>query len=216
MGITRRTFIKGLGSGITAVGLSDVVLTRSGWAGVVAPAKTKDTQVTTSICPFCGVGCGLIANTKGGKLINVEGDPDHPINQGSLCSKGQAVFEVVTSPRRLKKVRYRAPGSDHWEEKSLDWAMTTLAQRVKATRDAAFITKSPTGVTVNRTESPGLHRGGRHQQRRMLPRQQADPGPGHRLFRTSSPALTLVHGGLVGAHFRTRRHDQPLERYRQQ
>ena len=153
MGITRRTFIKGLGSGITAVGLSGVVLTRHGWAGVVAPAKTKDSQVTTSICPFCGVGCGLIANTKGGKLINVEGDPDHPINQGSLCSKGQAVFEVVTSPRRLKKVRYRAPGSDLWEEKSLDWAMTTLAQRVKATRDAAFITQSPTGVTVNRTET---------------------------------------------------------------
>jgi formate dehydrogenase major subunit len=153
MGITRRTFIKGLGSGIAAVGLSDVVLTRSGWAGAVHPAKTKDTQVTTSICPFCGVGCGLIANTKGGKLINVEGDPDHPINQGSLCSKGQAVFEVVTSPRRLKKVRYRAPGSDHWEEKPLDWAMTTLAQRVKATRDAAFITKSAAGVPVNRTEA---------------------------------------------------------------
>ena len=153
MGITRRTFIKGLGSGITAVGLSGVVLTRSGWAGAVHPAKTKDTQVTTSICPFCGVGCGLIANTKGGTLINVEGDPDHPINQGSLCSKGQAVFEVVTSPRRLKKVRYRAPGSDHWEEKSLDWAMTTLAQRIKATRDAAFITKTPAGVTVNRTEA---------------------------------------------------------------
>ncbi len=98
------------------------------------------------------MGCGLIAHTKGGRLINVEGDPEHPINQGSLCSKGQAVFEVVTSPRRLKKVRYRAPGSDRWEEKSLDWAMTTLAQRVKATRDASFITKSG-GVTVNRTEA---------------------------------------------------------------
>ena len=152
MGITRRTFIKGLGSGITAVGLSGVVLTRSGWAGVVAPAKTKDSQVTTSICPFCGVGCGLIANTKGGKLINVEGDPDHPINQGTLCSKGQAVFEVVTSPRRLKKVRYRAAGSDHWEEKPLDWAMQTLAQRVKATRDSSFMAKSG-AVTVNRTET---------------------------------------------------------------
>jgi formate dehydrogenase major subunit len=153
MGITRRTFIKGLGSGITALGLSNVILTRSGWAGSVLPAKTKDTQVTTSICPFCGVGCGLIANTKGGKLINVEGDPDHPINQGALCSKGQAVFEVVTSPRRLKKVLYRAPGSDHWEEKPLDWAMQTLAQRIKATRDAGFITKSPSGAPVNRTEN---------------------------------------------------------------
>jgi anaerobic selenocysteine-containing dehydrogenase len=153
MDITRRTFIKGLGSGITALGLSDVILTRTGWAGVVAPAKTKGTQITTSICPFCGVGCGLIANTKGGKLINVEGDPDHPINQGSLCSKGQAVFEVVTSPRRLKKVRYRAPGTDHWEEKSLDWAVTTLAQRIKATRDKGFIAKSSSGVPVNRTET---------------------------------------------------------------
>jgi formate dehydrogenase major subunit len=153
MGITRRTFIKGLGSGVAALGLSDVILTRSGWAGTVPPPKTKGAQITTSICPYCGVGCGLIAHTKGGKLINVEGDPDHPINQGKLCSKGQAVLEVVISPRRLKKVRYRAPGSDHWEEKSLDWALSTLAQRIKATRDASFITKSPSGVTVNRTEA---------------------------------------------------------------
>ena len=153
MGITRRTFIKGLGSGITALGLTDVIFTRSGWANAVHPAKTKGTKVTTSICPYCGVGCGLIVNTHGGKLINVEGDPDHPINEGSLCSKGQAVFEVVTSPRRLTKVKYRAPGSDHWEEKPLDWAITTLAQRIKATRDADFITKSPTGVVVNRTET---------------------------------------------------------------
>jgi formate dehydrogenase major subunit len=83
----------------------------------------------------------------------VEGDPDHPINQGTLCSKGQAVLEVVTSPRRLKKVRYRAAGSDHWEEKPLDWAIKTLAQRIKATRDANFITKSADGVPVNRTEA---------------------------------------------------------------
>jgi formate dehydrogenase major subunit len=153
MGISRRTFIKGLGSGLTALGLSDVILLRSGWAGVVKPAKITGAAVTTSICPYCGVGCGLVAYTKDGKLIDVEGDPEHPINQGTLCSKGQAVFEVVTSPRRLQKVRYRAPGSDHWEEKPLDWALTTLAQRVKATRDKDFITKSATGVTVNRTET---------------------------------------------------------------
>ena len=94
-----------------------------------------------------------MAYTKAGKLINVAGDPDHPINQGTLCSKGQAVMEVVTSPLRLKKVRYRAPGSDRWEEKPLDWAMQTLAQRVKATRDKAFMTKSAAGVPVNRTEA---------------------------------------------------------------
>lgn len=152
MGISRRTFIKGLGSGLTALGLSDVILPRTGWAGAVRPAKIIEAKATTSVCPYCGVGCGLVAYTKNDKLVGVEGDPDHPINQGSLCSKGQAVFEVVTSPRRLKKVRYRAPGSDHWEEKDLDWAVQNLAQRVKATRDASFTAKSGE-VTVNRTEA---------------------------------------------------------------
>lgn len=153
MPISRRTFLKVLGSGLAATGLTGTVCKRSGWAAHIPPAKIKDAAATHSICPFCGVGCGLVAHTKGGKLINVEGDPDHPINQGSLCSKGQAVMEVVTSPRRLQKVRYRAPGSDRWEEKDLDWAMQTLARRVKATRDAGFVAKSPGGVTVNRTEA---------------------------------------------------------------
>lgn len=153
MAISRRTFIKVLGSGVTALGLTDVICKRSGWAAAVPPAKIKDADKTTSICPFCGVGCGLIAHTKGGKLVNVEGDPDHPINQGSLCSKGQAVREIVNSPLRLKKVRYRAPGSDRWEEKDLDWAIKQLALRVKATRDASFQVKSAAGVTVNRTEA---------------------------------------------------------------
>lgn len=153
MGITRRTFIKGLGGGLTALSLSDVILARSGWAGFVYPAKTKDAQATTSICPYCGVGCGLVAYTKGGKLVSVQGDPDHPVNQGSLCSKGQAVMEVVNSPRRLKKLLYRAAGSDRWEEKDLEWGVKEVAKRIKATRDANFIAKSPTGVTVNRTEA---------------------------------------------------------------
>jgi formate dehydrogenase major subunit len=153
MAITRRTFIKGLGSGLAAWGGSEAGLARPARADALAAAKTKGAQVTTTICPFCGVGCGLIAQTRGGKLINVEGDPDHPINQGTVCSKGEAVFEVVTSPRRLKKVHYRAPGSDHWEEKSLDWALTALAQRIKATRDASFITKAADGTPVNRTEA---------------------------------------------------------------
>ena len=151
MPVTRRDFLK------QSVVVSTAAMTVGLPVAEAAQAVTKNIEAgwrwDRGVCRFCGVGCGLIANTKGGKLINVEGDPDHPINQGSLCSKGQAVFEVVTSPRRLKKVRYRAPGSDHWEEKSLDWAMTTLAQRVKATRDAAFITKSATGVPVNRTEA---------------------------------------------------------------
>lgn len=153
MGITRRTFIKYLGGGITGLGLTDVILKRSGWAAAVPPAKIKDAKATTSICSFCAVGCGLIAHTKGGELVNLEGDPDHPINQGALCSKGQALREIVLSPRRLKTVHYRPPGADHWEEKPLEWAVQTLAQRLKTTRDAHFTTKTPAGVTVNRAEA---------------------------------------------------------------
>jgi formate dehydrogenase major subunit len=152
MGISRRTFLKGLGGGITALSLSEVIFARQGWGGFVHPAKTEGATKTTSICPFCGVGCGLVAYTANGKLVAVEGDPEHPINQGTLCSKGQAVFEVVTSPRRLQKVRYRAPGSDHWEEKPLKWAINTVAQRIKETRDASFIPTAD-GVPVNRTEA---------------------------------------------------------------
>jgi formate dehydrogenase major subunit len=152
MAISRRQFLKVLGGGAAGLSLTGVVCQRTGWAAR-RPAKIKEAQAATSICPFCGVGCGLLAHTKDGKLINVEGDPAHPINQGTLCSKGQAVMEVVTSPRRLQKVRYRAPNSDHWEEKDLGWAMATLAQRVKDTRDARFVAKGTGGVTVNRTEA---------------------------------------------------------------
>ena len=153
MGISRRTFLKSLGGGLTALSLSDVIFARHGWAGFVHPAKTKDATKTTSICPFCGVGCGLVAYTVNGKLVSVEGDPDHPINQGTLCSKGQAVLEVVTSPLRLKKVRYRAANKDRWEEKPLDWAIKELAKRIKVTRDKNFIPTSADGVPVNRTEA---------------------------------------------------------------
>jgi anaerobic selenocysteine-containing dehydrogenase len=152
MSITRRNFLKGLGGSLTSISLAEVLFQRPGWAGSVKPAKIKDAKKTTSICPFCGVGCGLVAHTQGDRLVNVEGDPDHPINQGTLCSKGQAVMEVVTSPRRLKKLRYRAPGSDQWEEKELAWGIKTLAGRIKETRDKNFIATS-SGVTVNRTEA---------------------------------------------------------------
>ncbi len=153
MAITRRNFLKGLGGGMASLGLAETVCPLPGEAYTVPTAKIKEATATTSICPYCGVGCGLIAYSSNNKLIDVEGDPDHPINQGTLCSKGQAVFQIVNNDRRLQKVRYRAPGSDHWEEKPLDWAIQTLAQRVKATRDASFVAKSPEGVTVNRTEA---------------------------------------------------------------
>lgn len=106
---------------------------------------------TTSVCPYCAVGCGLVVKALDGKVAQVEGDPEHPINQGTLCAKGAALFQTVNSPRRLKKVLYRSPGSDKWEEKSWDWALPRIAERIKKTRDATFIKKQD-GLTVNRTQ----------------------------------------------------------------
>jgi formate dehydrogenase major subunit len=116
------------------------------------PLKTDGTTKTVTICPFCGVGCGQIVYTKGNKLLHVEGDPDHPISEGTLCSKGAALSQVTNNPRRLHQVMYRAPGSSKFEPRSWEWAFTRIAERVKATRDASFQTKSG-GRTVNRTEA---------------------------------------------------------------
>ena len=113
---------------------------------------------TPSICPYCAVGCGIIVASENGRVINVEGDPDHPINQGSLCSKAMALPQVNTvdgkvNPRRLQTVKYRAPGSSKWEEKSFDWAFDQIARKIKDTRDKYFIEKDADGKTVNRLEA---------------------------------------------------------------
>jgi anaerobic selenocysteine-containing dehydrogenase len=88
------------------------------------PPKLEKTRETTSICCFCGVGCGLVVNARDGKVVNIEGDPDHPINEGALCSKGAALYQVAVNERRLSKVLYRAKGSSRWEEKEWDWALS--------------------------------------------------------------------------------------------
>ena len=113
---------------------------------------------TPTICCFCAVGCGAIVGAVGNRVVNLEGDPDHPINQGSLCSKGLSMAQLNTvdgevNPRRLQKVLYRAPGSDHWEEKNWDWAIETIARRIKDTRDQYFITQDSEGRMVNRVEA---------------------------------------------------------------
>ena len=93
---------------------------------------------TTTICPYCAVGCSAIVTAKNGKVFNIEGDPDHPINEGSLCSKGSALYQVANNHRRLTKVKYRAPGSAHWEEKSWNWAVNRIATLIKNSRDAGL------------------------------------------------------------------------------
>ena len=145
---TRRQFLKGLTTGAVAIG----ALSESGCGPAIPPLKTRGATNTTTVCPFCGVGCGQVVSTKGGKVINIEGDPGHPISEGTLCSKGAAGIQVVNNSRRLQKVLYRAPNGKAWEEKSWDWALDRIAARVKETRDKTFKT-SLDGRVVNRTEA---------------------------------------------------------------
>ena len=109
-----------------------------------------------SVCPYCAVGCGLIAYTKevNGKteLLQIEGDPDSPINEGRLCPKGASAMQLATSSRRVAKPLYRAPGSTKWEEKTWDFVMDKLAQNVKSSRDNTFVAQDANGNVVNRTE----------------------------------------------------------------
>jgi len=145
---TRRQFLSGLTTGAVVAG----AVTQAGCGPAIPPLKTRGATATTTVCPFCGVGCGQIVSTKNGAVINIEGDPGHPVSEGTLCSKGASAIQVVNNPRRLQKVLYRAPRSTAWEEKSWDWALERIAARVKDTRDKTFQTTSD-GQAVNRTEA---------------------------------------------------------------
>jgi formate dehydrogenase major subunit len=144
---TRRQFLGGVG----AVGASTLVSADAD-ASAIPPLKTKGAEQITTVCPFCGVGCGQIAYKKGNELLHVEGDPDHPISEGTLCSKGAALIQVTNNSRRLREVLYRAPGASEFESRSWEWAFEQIAQRVKKTRDASFETQAG-GRTVNRTQA---------------------------------------------------------------
>jgi formate dehydrogenase major subunit len=155
MDITRRQFL--LGGGAAAAGLA--ISGKSANArDIDAPAlRIKGLKSTTTVCPFCAVGCGMIVHAKDGKVVNIEGDDLNPINKGSLCSKGEALFQVANNDRRLQKVMYRSPGSNSWEEKSWDWALDRIAKLMKETRDRTFKSKETNKkdgkqYTLNRTE----------------------------------------------------------------
>jgi formate dehydrogenase major subunit len=122
--------------------------------------KISRTTETRSTCPYCSVSCGVIIHTLGDKaknvtpqVIHVEGDPDHPINRGTLCPKGASLQQDIFNERRLLKPQVRRPGSDHWEDISWDKAYDEIGHWVKNTRDASFIEKDDQGRTVNRLEN---------------------------------------------------------------
>jgi len=157
MEVTRRTFIKASlvgGAGVSAFGFS--------LAPVYAQArglKIERTSETRSTCPYCSVSCGVIIHTLSDKgknstaqVVHVEGDPDHPINRGTLCPKGASLEQDILNPRRLTRPRVRRPGSDHWDDISWDDAINEIARLIKKTRDDTLIEKDANGKTVNRCE----------------------------------------------------------------
>jgi len=120
--------------------------------------KTQDCQVSRSICPYCGVGCGQLIYHKDGQMVAIEGDPDSPISRGHLCPKGADTLQLHTHPARLKKVRYRAPFTRDWQELDLETAMDMVADRLWQTREASFQEKQDGDVLMH--TSTVAHLGG--------------------------------------------------------
>jgi formate dehydrogenase major subunit len=155
MQLTRRQFVQVTGAAAAGVAFSGL---GSDLTPVMAHAreiKTKVAKETTTICPYCAVGCGAIVSTnqKDGRIINIEGDPDHVINRGSLCSKGSSLYQLAVNKNRLTQPMYRAPYAKEWKTVSWEWALSNIAKKVKQTRDATFMAKNAKGETVNRTEA---------------------------------------------------------------
>ena len=163
MDMNRRHFFRVSGAGL--VGSSLVAL---GFSPTAALAETRNfklarTTETRSTCPYCSVSCGLVLYTLGDKaknvkstIIHVEGDPDHPVNRGTLCPKGAGVMDMIQSKDRVKYPQVREPGTNEWKRISWDDAFTRVAMHMKADRDANFIAKNEKGTTVNRWNTTGI------------------------------------------------------------
>lgn len=165
MGITRRGFLQLTGAAL----MSSVMYEFVGQSPAMAAEpdqewKLVDVKETPTVCCYCSGGCGTIVSVRDGKLINVEGDPDHPINRGGLCSKGSSQFAVnsvidpetgkaIINPNRLLKPKVRRPGKSDWEDISWEQAIEEVAQKIKKTRDENYEEKDEAGVTVNRCEA---------------------------------------------------------------
>jgi len=157
MSVSRRSFIKtGLAGGLTASAFGFDTAPVYAQTQALKIARTSETRST---CPYCSVSCGVIIHTLGDKaknatpqVVHVEGDPDHPINRGTLCPKGASLEQDILNERRLTKPQVRRPGSDHWADISWDDAINEIARLIKQTRDETFIERDKDGYTVNRCE----------------------------------------------------------------
>jgi len=164
MELSRRDFLKAGGAGLGGIVIWQALGSDKKGFPKAIPLKKTVIGETPTICCYCSVGCGALVAASGNIVANLEGDPDHPINQGTLCPKGQAMLQIhnvdgAINPYRLTKPLYRAPGASDFTEISWDEAIEKVAARVKETRDQNFIT-TDNGKTVNRTEAIGSLGGG--------------------------------------------------------
>jgi formate dehydrogenase major subunit len=153
--LSRRQFLK-----VSAVGLAPGTALGSliGLGATLAPAtaraqelRIRNAKATPSVCPYCSVGCAMIVHTVGNDIVNIEGDKRSPHNEGCLCPKGAATYQLLRNPNRATRVLHRKPGETEWQEVELDWAMDRIAQLVKKTRDETFIERLPDGRLINMT-----------------------------------------------------------------
>lgn len=163
MDMSRRQFFR-----VSAAGLAGSSLAALGFSPTAAIAETRNfklarTTETRSTCPYCSVSCGLIMYTLGdgaknvkASIIHVEGDPDNPVNRGTLCPKGAGVLDMIQSPNRVRYPQVREPGTNEWKRISWDDALARVARHLKADRDANLIKANDKGVTVNRWNTTGF------------------------------------------------------------
>jgi len=154
MEVSRRDFLRFSIGAAGGTALSGLVGSGVNLGPVVAQAqelRIKNAKVTPSVCPYCSVGCGTLIYTENGRIVNIEGDPRSPHNEGTLCPKGAAIFQLHVNPNRPIQVLHRAAGAADWEVWDLDRAMNRIAELVKKTRDETFIEKLPNGKLVNVT-----------------------------------------------------------------
>lgn len=160
---SRRQFMKVTGSSLAGSSLALMGFSPTAALAEVRQYKLALATVTRQTCTYCSVGCGLLMYALGDgdkntklSLIHVEGDPDHPVNRGTLCPKGAGLLDFVHSPNRLQFPEYRAPGSNEWQRLSWDDALTRIAKLLKDDRDANFVEKTEDGLTVNRWLTTGM------------------------------------------------------------
>jgi formate dehydrogenase major subunit len=157
MSLSRRDFLKLGGATAAGAAVAGRGIDLAPVEAAVTSLKLSEAKVARGVCPYCAVGCGQLIYAKGDKIIDIEGDPDTPHTLGRLCPKGAATIQLSNNPLRPTKALYRAPGSDRWEEKPLDWMYDEIARRYYETREKHFIEKekdkSGNLVTVNRLEA---------------------------------------------------------------